>query len=263
MRDARRLGRRRAGRRASSARVARTGSGSRSRSRTAACARSRPALAEFLRAARPRDRRARRRSRSRTRRGEVVGEVGVAGAVTRAVEIVRLPQTCRSVYRIRASMVRAGGEASGSLRSEVLSPSTARESEVHAHRRYRPARGRGAAEARRARTGEGLPHLRRDRRRPRGGRAHEGAGRGLLHLPDRPLDRAGRGGAAQDAAARAAGARRGREGRAEARPHRRAVARLAAALPPRDRQGAAADRRPGGLRSRSGSSAATCSRSRR
>ena len=37
------------------------------------------------------------------------------------------------------------------------------------------------------------------------------------------------------------------EGRAEARPDRRAVARLAAALPARDRQGAAAHRRPGGL----------------
>ena len=47
--------------------------------------------------------------------------------------------------------------------------------------------------------------------------------------------------------ARAARARRGGEGRAEARPHRRAVARLAPALPARDRQGAAADRRPGGL----------------
>ena len=81
----------------------------------------------------------------------------------------------------------------------------------------------------------------------RGGRAHEGAARGLLHLPDRPRRRARRGRAAQDAAARAA-ARRGREGRrAEARPHRRALARLAAALPARDRQGAAAHRRPGGL----------------
>ena len=61
---------------------------------------------------------------------------------------------------------------------------------------------------------------------------------------------------AQDAAPRAAGARRGGEG-AEARPDGRAVARLAAPLPARDRQGAAADRRPGGLPSPSASSAAT------
>ena len=60
-------------------------------------------------------------------------------------------------------------------------------------------------------------------------------------------DRAGRGRAAQASAARAAGSGGGGEGHAEARPDRRAVARLAAALPARDRQGAAADRRPGGL----------------
>ena len=40
---------------------------------------------------------------------------------------------------------------------------------------------------------------------------------------------------------------RGREDSAEARPHRRALARLAAPLPPRDRQGAALDRRSGDL----------------
>ena len=57
-----------------------------------------------------------------------------------------------------------------------------------------------------------------------------------------------RGRDAQVAAARAAGARRGgHEGRAEARPDRRALARLAPPLPARDRQGAAADGRPGGL----------------
>ena len=52
----------------------------------------------------------------------------------------------------------------------------------------------------------------------------------------------------QAPAARAARARRGggAEG-PEARPDRRALARLAQALPARDRQGAAADRRPGGL----------------
>ena len=56
-----------------------------------------------------------------------------------------------------------------------------------------------------------------------------------------------RGRAAQGAAARAAAAR-GREARrgAEARPHRRAVARLPPPLPARDRQGAAPHRRPGG-----------------
>ena len=58
---------------------------------------------------------------------------------------------------------------------------------------------------------QGLPHLRRDRPGPRGGRAHEGAGRGLLHVPDRPRRRAGGGRAAQAPAARAAGARRGGE----------------------------------------------------
>ena len=40
----------------------------------------------------------------------------------------------------------------------------------------------------------------------------------------------------------AARPRRGGEGRAEARPDRRAVARLAPPLPPRDRQGPAPDR---------------------
>ena len=76
----------------------------------------------------------------------------------------------------------------------------------------------------------------------------QGADRGLLHVPDRPLDRARRGREVQAPTARAARARRGggAEG-PEARPDRRAVARLAPALPARDRQGAAADRRPGGL----------------
>src|SRR2546426_2553389 len=53
----------------------------------------------------------------------------------------------------------------------------------------------------------------------------------------------------QASASRAARAARGGEEPAEARPDRRALARLAAALPARDRQGAAAHRRPGGLRS--------------
>ena len=105
-----------------------------------------------------------------------------------------------------------------------------REEGVHALRRDRFARCRGTAQARRARAGEGIPHLRRDRQRARGRRVDEGAARGVHHLRDRPFDRARRGRAAQAASARARSGR-GREGGAEARPQRRAVARLAPALP--------------------------------
>ena len=82
--------------------------------------------------------------------------------------------------------------------------------------------------------------------RSRGGRAHQGAARGFHDVPDRPRGRARRGRAEQVAPARAA-ARRGGEELTEARPDGRAVARLAAPLPARDRQGAAAHGRPGGL----------------
>ena len=64
-------------------------------------------------------------------------------------------------------------------------------------------------------------------------------------------------------APRAAGARRGRQERAEARPDRRAVARLAAALPARDRQGARSSPPTRRSTSPSGSSAATWPRRRR
>ena len=179
-------------------------------------------------------------------RGELVGEV-VRRSREEAVEFGSTSGAVRCRIRALDGQSRGRSEPAFRLPDRSQSPSRREESEVHALRRYRPPRGRGAAQARRARAGEGLPHLRRDRQRARGRRADEGADRGLLHLPDRPLDRARRRRAAQAAAARAARARRGREGGAEARPHRRAVARLAAALPARDRQGAAADRRPGGV----------------
>ena len=184
-------------------------------------------------------------------RGEVVGEV-VAASVT--VEI-RLPRPSRSVASIQSRWSEPGRTATRLFvclgrsfgRSQAPRPPT-RESrgpvltvdialpEVEELQKL-------------VQHGQekGLPHVRRDRRRPRGGRSDEGADRGLLHLPDRPFDRARRGRAVQVAAARAAGARRGREVGAEARPHRRALARLAPPLPARDRQGAAADRRPGDL----------------
>ena len=118
--------------------------------------------------------------------------------------------------------------------------------EVHALRRNRPSRRRGAAQARRAGTGKGLPHVRRDHEVAGGRRSHQGSARGVHDLPHRPLDRAGRRGAAQDAAARAADRPARRGGGAEARPDGRAVPRLATALPPRDRQGAAPHGRSGG-----------------
>ena len=119
---------------------------------------------------------------------------------------------------------------------------------VHALGRNRSSGDRGAAQARRARAGEGVPDVRRDRQVRRGRRSHQGAAGGLHDVPHRSLDRARRGRAAQGTAPRAADrASRGGRDRTEARPHRRAVPRLPAALPPRDRQGAAPDGRPGGL----------------
>ena len=157
------------------------------------------------------DARARPSRRSRTRLGEIVGEI-VRGPVQNRLRI-RLP---------------ALAECRCSIRSPRWSEPGLREPALCVSRQVavRPVHSRGKPRSMltvdialpeveelqklvAARTGEGVPDLRRDRRRPRGGRAHEGADRGLLHLPDRPLDRAGRGRAAQVAAARAARARRG------------------------------------------------------
>ena len=203
---ARGAGRRRAAPRVCCARPGPAGSGSRSRWRTGTCARCGPRSPSCCAGW------ASRRASSASSRSRTPSARSSARSSPPRLEPVEIPLPTRRRFRctIETSMVRAG-------RNRLFvclgrSPSThARKPRSRAHRRHRSPGGRGAPEARPAGTGEGLPHLRRDRHRARGGRAHEGADRGLLHLSDRPLDRARRGRAVQVAAARAAGARRGRE----------------------------------------------------
>ena len=80
----------------------------------------------------------------------------------------------------------------------------------------------------------------------RGSGVDEGAGRGLLHVSHR--SRRSSSWRASSTSTRRTSSRPPEEEKAsEARPDGRAVARLAPALPARDRQGAAAHRRSGGL----------------
>ena len=114
--------------------------------------------------------------------------------------------------------------------------------------------GRGAARAGRRGARAGLSDLRGDRRLPRGGRGHQGAGPGPACPPDRDRHRGGRRrgthgwtsrravGAAGADRRRSAGVQEGRD-----RPDGRAEPRLAAALPALDRPGGPAHGRPGGL----------------
>ena len=118
------------------------------------------------------------------------------------------------------------------------------------------ARYRGARAPRRGRPGEGLLNVRRDRHRARRGRDLEGAGRGPAFVPDRPRHRRAR------ERRRSHAGRAGRREGAGARPHGRALARLAAPLPARHRPRLAAHGRAGGACSPSASSAATCAPSR-
>ena len=122
----------------------------------------------------------------RNSRDEVVGEVRRRPAR----KILHKAVDTRVKIRAAARVSRGNGEPALYVPGSTVP--LARKQRSIAHRRHLPPGRRRAPQARTGRNGEGLPHLRRDRRRARGGRAHQGADRGLLHVPDRPLDRAGR-----------------------------------------------------------------------